>query len=145
VDGNHSYAGAKLDFQNCDTFLEVGGFIVDACSETKVANLTGFNSLPQKSNQLIGRMVSSDVVVQQIEIDIIGPEFPKARLQVPAGVRHAECIAIDKNGCCCRIILRAEGTSRGNRRPTPRAIRRAVCGAAGRRAMEARSELQVSL
>jgi hypothetical protein len=28
VDGNHSYAGAKLDFQNCDAFLEVGGFIL---------------------------------------------------------------------------------------------------------------------
>jgi hypothetical protein len=28
VDGNQSYAGAKLDFQNCDTFLEVGGFIL---------------------------------------------------------------------------------------------------------------------
>jgi hypothetical protein len=28
VDGNHSYEGAKLDFQNCDAFLEVGGFIL---------------------------------------------------------------------------------------------------------------------
>jgi Methyltransferase domain len=28
VDGNHSYEGAKLDFQGCDAFLEVGGFIL---------------------------------------------------------------------------------------------------------------------
>ena len=28
VDGNHTYEAAKLDFQNCDTFLQVGGFIL---------------------------------------------------------------------------------------------------------------------
>jgi len=28
VDGNHSYEGAKCDFQNCDAFLEPGGFIL---------------------------------------------------------------------------------------------------------------------
>src|ERR1700674_3559079 len=66
----------------------------DACSETEVANLTGFNSLQQKSNQLIGRMVSSGVVVQQIKIDIIGPKFAKANLQVPASVRNAESITL---------------------------------------------------
>jgi hypothetical protein len=38
-------------------------YTVDACSKTEVANLTRLNSLPQKSNQLIRRMASSDVVV----------------------------------------------------------------------------------
>jgi len=28
VDGDHSYAAAKRDFENCDAFLEVGGFIL---------------------------------------------------------------------------------------------------------------------
>jgi hypothetical protein len=28
VDGNHSYEGAKEDFENCDSALEVGGFIL---------------------------------------------------------------------------------------------------------------------
>src|SRR5262245_23626591 len=28
IDGNHSYEGVKFDFQNCDEFLEVGGFIL---------------------------------------------------------------------------------------------------------------------
>jgi hypothetical protein len=28
VDGNHSYEGAKEDFENCDAFLQTGGFIL---------------------------------------------------------------------------------------------------------------------
>ena len=28
VDGNHTYDGVKADFQNCDAFLQVGGFIL---------------------------------------------------------------------------------------------------------------------
>ena len=28
VDGNHTYPAAKRDFENCDAFLEAGGFIV---------------------------------------------------------------------------------------------------------------------
>jgi hypothetical protein len=28
IDGNHSYEGARLDFENCDQFLELGGFIL---------------------------------------------------------------------------------------------------------------------
>jgi hypothetical protein len=28
VDGNHTYEGAKQDFENCDAFLQVGGFIL---------------------------------------------------------------------------------------------------------------------
>jgi hypothetical protein len=28
VDGNHTHEGAKLDFENCDAFLQVGGFIL---------------------------------------------------------------------------------------------------------------------
>ena len=28
VDGNHSYEGVKCDFENCDAFLEPGGFIL---------------------------------------------------------------------------------------------------------------------
>ena len=35
IDGNHSYAGVKSDFQDCDEFLEVGGFILfdDSCAK----------------------------------------------------------------------------------------------------------------
>ena len=28
VDGNHSYEWPKLDFENCDAFLQIGGFIL---------------------------------------------------------------------------------------------------------------------
>ena len=28
IDGNHTYEGAKLDFLNCDVFLEPGGFLL---------------------------------------------------------------------------------------------------------------------
>jgi Methyltransferase domain len=28
IDGNHSYDFAKLDFENCDRFLEKGGFML---------------------------------------------------------------------------------------------------------------------
>jgi hypothetical protein len=28
IDGNHSYENAKRDFENCDRFLEKGGFIL---------------------------------------------------------------------------------------------------------------------
>lgn len=28
IDGNHSYEGVKADFLNCDSFLEVGGFLL---------------------------------------------------------------------------------------------------------------------
>jgi len=27
VDGNHTHEGAERDFENCDAFLQVGGFI----------------------------------------------------------------------------------------------------------------------
>jgi hypothetical protein len=28
IDGEHTYEGAKADFENCDKFLQVGGFIL---------------------------------------------------------------------------------------------------------------------
>jgi len=28
IDGNHTYEGVKADFENCDTFLQTGGFIL---------------------------------------------------------------------------------------------------------------------
>lgn len=59
IDGNHSYAFAKRDFDNCDKFLENGGFVLfddsgdgtgwDVCKVVKEVLETGRYELVSKS------------------------------------------------------------------------------------------------
>jgi len=58
VDGDHAYDGVKVDFHNCDSFLEVGGFRL--FDDSSVADFGVGRFMPEvlktKKYRLIGKI-----------------------------------------------------------------------------------------
>ena len=71
IDGNHSYEYARRDFENCDEFLESGGFIL-------------FDDSANSSDWEVKRVIAEIKLAKQYELIVNNPNYLFVKKEVSA-------------------------------------------------------------